>query len=147
MPVALVFMLGGFLAKNPTALGQEAQVKTIGEGTGLVRITRHPFQWAVVLWATAHILANADAASVVFFGSLGLLSLLGTFLIDVKKARAMGADWTQFARVTSNIPFVAILAGRNRLVWGELRLPIIIGLAGYALLLWGHVYVSGVALF
>ncbi len=147
MPVALMFMLGGFMAKNPTAVGQESQVKTIGEGTGLVRITRHPFQWAVVLWAAAHILANADSASVVFFGSLGLLSLLGAFLIDIKKARAMGADWTQFARVTSNIPFAAILTGRNRIVWSELRLPIIAGLVAYAALHWGHVYVSGVPLY
>ena len=147
MPIALIFMLGGFLARNPTAVGQEAQVKNIGEGTGLVRITRHPFQWAVVLWATAHILANADMASVIFFGSLGLLSLLGTFLIDVKKVRVMGADWTQFAHVTSNIPFAAILRGRNRLVWSELRLPIVIGVVAYVFLLWAHPYVSGVALF
>jgi uncharacterized membrane protein len=100
-----------------------------------------------VLWAGVHILANGDAASLVFFGSLGTLSLVGTFAIDAKKARAMGAAWAAFAGVTSNVPFAAILAGRNRLVPGELWLPLAVGLAGYVLLLWAHVYVSGVALF
>jgi len=147
MPIALMLLLGGFMVRNPTAVGQEAGLATVGEGSGLLRITRHPFQWAVVLWAVVHILANGDAASLVFFGSLGTLSLAGTFAIDAKKARAGGADWTAFARVTSNIPFAAILAGRNRLVLGELWLPVGAGLIGYALLLWGHTYVSGVALF
>jgi uncharacterized membrane protein len=147
MPVALIFMLGGFLTRNPTAVGQEAQAKVVGEGAGLVRITRHPFQWAVVLWAIAHIVANADAASLIFFGSLGLLSLAGSFLIDAKKSHTMGADWTAFARVTSNIPFAAILSGRNRLVVSELWLPVAVGLVGYAVVVWGHAYVSGIPLF
>ncbi|NJN51962.1 MAG: NnrU protein, partial [Gammaproteobacteria bacterium] len=60
LPLAFVFMLGGFLTRNPTAVGQEAQVKVIGEGSGLVRITRHPFQWAVVLWSASHIVAGGD---------------------------------------------------------------------------------------
>jgi len=146
MPIALVFMLGGFMARNPTAVGQEGQIGTVGEGTGLVRITRHPFQWSVVLWSASHVIANGDVASLVFFGSLGTLSLLGTFLIDLKKARSLGADWRAFAAVTSNLPFAAILAGRNRLVVRELWLPVLAGCLAYALLLHGHSWVSGVAL-
>jgi uncharacterized membrane protein len=146
MPIAFIFLLGGFLTRNPTAVGQEAQVKVVGEGSGLVRITRHPFQWAVVLWAVTHIIANGDLASLVFFGSFGAVSFLGTFLMDRKKAVQLGADWQAFAGVTSNIPFAAILTGRNRLVLSELWQPMLIGLAGYALLLWGHEFVSGVAL-
>ena len=39
-------------------------------------------------------------------------------------------------------------ASRNRLALGELYLPVVIGLAGYALALWGHQWISGgVALF
>lgn len=146
LPIAFIFMLGGFLTRNPTAVGQEAQVKVIGEGSGLVRITRHPFQWAVVLWSTSHIVASGDTASLVFFGSLGIVSLLGTFLMDRKKAVQLGADWNTFANATSNIPFAAILSGRNRLVVAELWQPVVIGIAGYALLLWGHEFVSGVPL-
>lgn len=147
MPIAFTFMLGGFMARNPTAVGQESQVRTVGQGTGLVRITRHPFQWSVVLWSVAHIIANGDVASLVFFGSLGTLSLAGSHLIDVKKARTIGADWGTFAAATSNIPFRAIVQGRNRLVLSELALPLIVGFAAYGLVIWGHAYVSGVALF
>jgi len=146
MPFAFAFMLGGFMTRNPTAVGQEATVGQIGEGAGLLRITRHPFQWAVVMWAAAHMLANGDVASLLFFGSLGTLSLWGTFLIDVKKARTMGDAWTAFARATSNVPFAAIVQGRNRLVLRELIAPLAAGVVLYAIVLWGHAYVSGVAL-
>ncbi|NJN51738.1 MAG: NnrU family protein, partial [Gammaproteobacteria bacterium] len=118
----------------------------IGEGSGLVRITRHPFQWAVVLWSASHIVAGGDSDSLVFFGSFGAVSLFGTFLMDRKKARQLGPDWQSFANATSNIPFAAIIAGRNRLVVKELWQPVVVGLAGYALLLWGHEFVSGVPL-
>jgi uncharacterized membrane protein len=121
-------------------------VKSVGEGAGFVRITRHPFQWSVVLWALVHILANGDSASIVFFGSFGLVSLLGGFLIDRKKARSMGADWLPFARATSNVPFAAILSGRNRLVWKELWQPALLGLVVYGAVHAGHKWVSGVSL-
>ena len=146
MPFAFMFMLGGFMTRNPTAVGQEATVGQVGEGAGMLRITRHPFQWSVVMWAAAHVLANGDVASLLFFGSLGTLSLWGTYLIDAKKARTMGAAWTAFAHATSNVPFAAIVQGRNRLVIRELIAPFVAGIVLYALVLWGHVYVSGVAL-
>ncbi|HTK96575.1 MAG TPA: NnrU family protein [Pseudomonadales bacterium] len=143
MPIAFTFLLGGFMTRNPTAVGQEATVTQVGQGAGLVRITRHPFQWSVVLWAIGHIVANGDVASLLFFGSLGALSLWGSFLIDAKKARTMGADWTAFSVATSNVPFLAIAQSRNRLVPGELALPLLIGFVAYALVLWGHRFVSG----
>jgi uncharacterized membrane protein len=146
MPFAFMFMLGGFMVRNPTAVGQEAQVKAVGEGSGFVRITRHPFQWSVVMWSVAHIIANGDTASLVFFGSLGLVSLLGGHLIDVKKARKMGADWDAFARATSNIPFAAILSGRNRLVLRELWLPALAGILVFGAAHAGHEWISGVSL-
>lgn len=144
MPFAFIFLLGAFLTPNPTAIGQESAMKVAG--AGLIRITRHPLQWAIVFWAIAHIIANGDLASLLFFGTLGTLSLAGAFLIDVKKARSMGEDWTSFASTTSNVPFVAIFQSRNRLVWREIMLPIVAGFGIYALVLWGHVWVSGVAL-
>jgi uncharacterized membrane protein len=146
MPIAFTFMLGGFMTRNPTAVGQEGTVAQVGDGAGLLRITRHPFQWAVVMWAAAHMLANGDVASLLFFGSLGALSLWGTFLIDAKKARSLGERWTAFAHATSNVPFAAIAQGRNRFVARELIAPIVAGVVSYAIVIWGHQYVSGVAL-
>jgi uncharacterized membrane protein len=147
MPLAFVFLLGGFMTRNPTAVGQEGAAAGFGEGRGMLRITRHPFQWSVVLWALVHIVANGDAASLVFFASLGLVSLLGTVLMDRKKAVTLGSGWPTLAAATSNFPFAAIVQGRNRLVWSELWLPIVVGVGGYLLVLFGHRWVSGVPLF
>ena len=113
---------------------------------GMNRITRHPVQWAIALWAASHIVANGDAVSVVFFAAFLLLSLIGSVFADRKKA-AFGQDWQAFAAATSHIPLVAIAAGRNRMVWGELALPSAIGLALYLAVFWGHEWLSGTSIF
>ncbi|MEE8058372.1 MAG: NnrU family protein [Pseudomonadales bacterium] len=147
MPIALIFVVGSLVTANPTIVGQSGKLAGIGSGSGMIRITRHPFQWGVVMWAAAHVLAKGDVGSLVFFGAFGSVSLLGTVLMDRKKSAQLGADWTSFSNVTSNIPFAAIIKGRNRFCLDELWLPISIGLSAYALLLWwGHKFISGVAI-
>jgi uncharacterized membrane protein len=121
MPLALVLLVGGVTTPNPTAVGASADLLAEREPVrGVFRITRHPFMWGVGLWAGAHILANGDLASLILFGSLGALALLGTLLIDRKYAARRGADWQRFAAATSNLPLAAILAGRQRLAFGEI---------------------------
>ncbi|MCZ6643838.1 MAG: NnrU family protein [Gammaproteobacteria bacterium] len=148
MPIACVFLLGGFMVRNPTAVGLENMLKDPAQKDqlvrGLTRITRHPFQWSVVFWAVSHMIANGDVASVVFFGTFAILGLLGGVLIDRKKAASSGEHWQPFAQVTSNVPFAAILSGRNKLVLKELLLPVVVGLLGYGVVFWGHEWVSGV---
>ena len=148
MPVALVLAVGGFMVKNPTTVGMEATLADEAQRQrtirGVNRITRHPFQWGVILWSTSHMAANGDAVSVIFFAAFALLSGLGTVLMDKKKALTIGADWQPFAQQTSNVPFAAVLAGRNRLVLRELIAPVIAGLAVYGVVYWGHQWVSGV---
>jgi uncharacterized membrane protein len=119
--VALAFFLGlqGLMSPNPTAVRQEALAAKDTTVRGVIRITRHPFLWGVAIWAAFHLAANGDEASVVLFGSLLLLSVLGTFSIDAKRKRKMGAQWDAFAARTSNVPFAAVMAGRNRLHIGE----------------------------
>jgi uncharacterized membrane protein len=87
-----------------------------GAVRGMVRITRHPFLWAVALWALVHLIINGELAALILFGALLVLALGGTAAIDAKRGRAFGAQWAQFAAVTSNIPFAAIAAGRNQLL-------------------------------
>ena len=118
--VALAFFLGvqGLLAPNPTSVRQEGAVAKESTIHGVVRITRHPFLWGVALWAGFHVAANGNLASVIFFGTFLVLSLVGTFSIDAKRKRKLGAAWTEFASKTSNIPFGAALRG-NPLRLGE----------------------------
>jgi uncharacterized membrane protein len=148
MPLAMILLVGGFMVRNPTAVGQESALRGAVESDalarGVTRITRHPFQWSVALWAAAHLVANGDRVSVVFFGTFLVLGLAGGVLIDRKKVRKLGADWEPYARATSNVPFAAIVTGRNRLAPRELVLPVLVGLAFYVLAYWLHPWLSGV---
>mgnify|MGYP006160399469 CR=1 FL=1 len=144
MPIAFILMLGGFMVKNPTMVGATLEADEAESiATGVTRITRHPFQWGVVLWAGSHMVANGDWVSWVFFGSFALISSLGCVLMDRKKANTMGDGWQTYANVTSNVPFAAILSGRNRLVLKELVLPIVVGSAVYALVYYFHEAMTG----
>jgi uncharacterized membrane protein len=116
--VFLAFLLVGIglATPSPTQAGRESQ---LSRGTdiarGIVRITRHPFLWGVALWALVHLIVNGDLASLILLGSLFLLALGGTASIDAKRRRIFGENWSRFAQTTSNLPFAAILAGRNNL--------------------------------
>jgi uncharacterized membrane protein len=111
-------------------VGAERLLKSEEPARGMIRITRHPLMWAVMLWAASHIAARGELKALVFFGGLLVLAALGTALIDRKKRS--DPDWPRFAAVTSNIPFVAIAQGRNRVAWREIGwLRPAIGLALY----------------
>jgi uncharacterized membrane protein len=144
MPVSLVLIAAGVLSKNPSAVRQESVLRSLGEPRGILRVTRHPIQWGIALWALLHLVARGDAASVIFFGGFALLSILGTVLIDARKNRAIGVDWQRFASVTSNLPFAAIIQGRNRFRFDEIGWKkVLIGLAAYLLLVFLHPYLFG----
>ncbi len=114
--IAFLAAVIGLATPSPTRVGMEAR---LGQGPdlahGIVRITRHPFLWGVALWALAHLVVNGDLAGLILFGSLLVLALGGTASIDAKRRHAFGGEWAQFAAATSNVPFAAIAAGRNRL--------------------------------
>lgn len=138
VPIAFVLLAGAFTVPNPTVVGGERMLAAPEPARGMLRITRHPFLWAVALWALAHLLANGDLASLVFFGSMLLTAVVGTFDIDRKRAQSAPEAWAKYAAVTSNLPFAAIVTGRNRLVLRELWLPLAIGLAAAAVMIHFH---------
>jgi uncharacterized membrane protein len=144
MPVSLVLITAGVLTRNPSAVLQESLLRALGEPRGILRVTRHPIQWGIALWALLHLIARGDAASVIFFGGFALLSILGTMLIDARKNRAIGVDWQRFASVTSNVPFAAIIQGRNQFRFDEIGWKnVLIGLALYFVLVFLHPYLFG----
>jgi uncharacterized membrane protein len=126
-PMVLLLVLAAFLlvvtgltTPSPTAIGGEAELDRAEPAKGILRVTRHPFLWGVATWAFAHLLANGDAASLILFGSLLLLALVGPFSIDRKRARRLGDRWERFAAKTSNLPFAAIVAGRSSFALAEI---------------------------
>ena len=144
MPFAFVLIACGLLSRNPPAVGGDRMLKSPEPARGMIRVTRHPMMWGLMLWSLAHLLARGERMSAVFFGGFLALAALGALLIDQRKARTLGEDWQRFAAVTSYIPFGAILQGRNRfdareIGWGNPA----IGLALYALFFWFHPMLFG----
>ncbi len=145
MLLALLLVVPGLTTPNPTSVAQEGALDRPDVVKGMLRITRHPFLWGVAIWAAGHLLVNGDRAGVVLFGSLLVLAVSGTTSIDAKRKRALGDKWNAFAAQTSNVPFGAILAGRQTLKIGEIGWwRIALAAAIYAALLIGHSYAFGV---
>ncbi len=145
MPLAFILLVTGLLTRNPTVFGQENRLNSETPARGIVRITRYPFLWATILWSVSHIAANGDVASIAFFGGFFGLAVFGAIGIDKKRAAKYGEQWTRFADVTSNIPFAAILSGRNHLVWSEIGwTKPAIGIAAYVAMTMAHYWMFGV---
>lgn len=145
MLAAMLLIVPGLTTPNPTSVAQEAALDRPDVIKGMLRITRHPFLWGMAIWAGGHLLVNGDRAGLVLFGSLLILALFGTASIDGKRRRALGDKWDSFAAQTSNVPFAAILAGRQTLEIGEIGgWRILLAIAIYAALLVGHPYAFGV---
>jgi uncharacterized membrane protein len=137
-PIAFVFFVGAFTVPNPTAVGGERALGSERAARGMLRVTRHPFLWSVVLWSGSHLIVNGNVPALLLFGSLLATAGSGTLDIDRKRERSAGEHWQRFAAVTSNLPFAAIAAGRNRLVLGELLLPLGLGLVVAAVVIYFH---------
>jgi uncharacterized membrane protein len=144
--LAMLAIIVGVTTPNPTAVQQEKVLDTPEPARGVLRITRHPFLWGVALWSTAHLIANGDRASLVLFSTFLIVAVFGTTSIDHKRRRRYGASWEAFAGKTSNLPFAAILAGRNALKIGEIGVwRIALALAVYAGIVLAHPWLFGAA--
>jgi uncharacterized membrane protein len=140
--LAFLLLVPGLMTPNPTSVRQEGAVEAPVKG--IVRVTRHPFLWGVALWAAGHLMVNGDRASLVLFGSLLILAVLGTYSIDGKRRRKLGDKWDAFARQTSDVPFAAILQGRQTLSLGEIgAVKLGAAVAIWAALVFAHPWLFG----
>jgi uncharacterized membrane protein len=144
MPVALIFVAGALRRDNPTLMTARPGSLVLDRG-GIFAITRHPLMWGIGLTAIIHILATGDLSSLILFGAVGGLALVGTVLQDARKRREDPALWSDLAAGTSNLPFSAILAGRAKLQPKRLAGAVVAGLAIYALLLASHEFLFGLS--
>jgi uncharacterized membrane protein len=142
MPFAFVLIACGYF-RNPTMVGAEGLLRSEDPARGIIRVTRHPIMWGVMLFAGAHVLALGELKALILFGSFLILAGIGTLAMDRRK-RA-NPDWGRFAAATSHVPFVAIAQGRNRLDLREIgwKRPLI-GLVAFLVLLWIHPWLFGV---
>ncbi len=150
MPIALLLLIGGLSPANPTNAGSEKRLEDPEPATGALRITRHPIQWGIGLWAIGHLAANGDLRTAILFGTLAVLALFGTLLLDHRYRRDKGALYAPFELSTSNLPLLAVLQGRQSL--GQAVREIGLLRAGgtvvlYGLLLHFHGWIFGVPAF
>jgi len=130
--LGVVLMTSAFAGydRSPYALAGE----DVREPYGLGRVTRHPFFVGVVLLGGAHALLATRLVGAVVMGGLALVAGVGAWHQDRKLLALRGAPYAEYLAATSAVPFAAILAGRQRLVWSEL--PVVLPLVGLALA-WG----------
>lgn len=114
MPLAMILLVCGYTTRNPMAVKQEKHFHANDPAPGILKVTRHPIMWAIALWALSHLAANGDRASLIFFGGLAALALLGMPLMDHRRAETLGSAWGPFALTTSVIPFAAAIQGRAK---------------------------------
>jgi uncharacterized membrane protein len=146
VPLAFMLIVAGLTTPNPTIVGADQLFARPDLVRGILRVTRNPFLWGIGLFALTHVAATGDLASVLFFGTLGALGLAGAPLLDAKKAKQHRAAWPAFAAATSNLPFLAIVQGRQRLVLREIGLwRIALALGLFVLLLSVHRWAFGTA--
>src|SRR3990170_2243644 len=139
MFMAFFFVVFAFASPNPTAVRGGVMLKEKEPANGIQRITRHPFLWGVALWSLTHLVVNGDLASMIFFGAFLILAVGGPFSIDRKRRKSSGDAWERFAALTSNVPFMAIIGGRNSLKIGELGWwRVVLALILYGLFLYFH---------
>ncbi len=145
MPFSFILIACGVLSPNPTAVAAGKLLARPDPARAIIRVTRHPVMWGIMLWSGAHILARGELKATLFFGSFLLLAAAGTRLQDIRKAKTHGEDWQRFAALTSNVPFVAIAQGRNRFAAGEIGLVrTVFGLLLYGGFLLTHAWLFGV---
>jgi uncharacterized membrane protein len=140
---AFVLFVASITNRNPTMIGGGAAARQ--EPRGIQRVTRHPMLWSFAVWAGVHMLANGDAASLVFFGAFLVTALAGMPSIDAKLAARDREAWAQLDAYTSIFPFAAIASGRNFLSVREIGwLPFLLGFLAWAAMLHFHRVLIGV---
>ena len=145
----LLVLFGFFLFVQLLATPSPASMMPAkNEARGVLRITRHPMNMGISLWALAHLLANGAVGDVAFFGSFVVVGILGPYHMDARLKKTRGEDFIEFCKQTSVIPFSAILGRRNRLVFDELSFPLtLIAVAVFAVLTIFHSRFFGGELF
>jgi uncharacterized membrane protein len=104
--------------------------------TGIIRISRHPQMVGQVIWCFAHLLWLGTSFMLVTCAGLVAHHLFAVWNGDRRWLAKHGAAFAQAKARTSVVPFVAIVQGRQELVWGEFLKPAYVGVAAFIGLFW-----------
>jgi len=101
MGAAFVLMAGSFTPANPSIMGSEAR----GQARGVFRLARHPLFMGLGLFAALHLLVNAAASDLAFFGGAVAFVLVGARHQDQRKLASGVPGYREFTEATPFLPF------------------------------------------
>ncbi|HEV2748321.1 MAG TPA: NnrU family protein [Allosphingosinicella sp.] len=132
-------LLVGSLIRNPALPHPGARPKAIPAPAGVFAITRHPMNWAFMLWALVHLSLWGSSRNLIIAAGILILALFGSIGQDRKKLALLGQSWRDWQARTSFVPFAALLAGR--VPWRAAApgwIALIGGLALWLAITWYH---------
>lgn len=121
MPLCLLMLVGAFsvrdpmTAKPPADAPDGAAVDVEGMTRGILRLTRNPFLWSMVLWALAHLASHGSLRYLLLYGTIALQGAIGSYIVDAKLLTRQPEKAARYRELTSNLPLLAVVGGRQSL--------------------------------
>jgi len=124
---------------NPFSFGGARNADFDPSNPGIVGLFRHPLLVAMLLWAAAHVVPNGDLAHVAMFGAFAMFAVLGMAMIDRRRKRSMGSNWSELRpRMTGASVWAAFR------VTPDFGIRVALAAVAYGLLVWAHPLFFGV---
>lgn len=140
MPLACILFAAGMTTPSAGLRGDSLPVGG-NPAPGILSITRHPIPWSLMIWATAHMVANGDLAAVLLFGTFLVFAAFAPMLVDRRRRRVGDKAWQRFSAASPTIPF----AGPGPVDWKGIGWkPVLLGLLIYVSVLLTHEWAIGV---
>ena len=126
-PALYILMLFCFLflvlsTATPSPVGADMGAPSKPIARGILRVTAHPQNWAMICFGLAHVLVTGTAGGLVMYGLFAVLGIVGAYHETAKKSKDKDEAVQAFLKQTGVIPFSAIIRGRNKLVLGEFKI-------------------------
>ena len=116
------------------------QVRLYAEG--IIRISRHPQAVGQILWCLTHALWIGSSFMLVTCAGLIAHHLFAVWHGDRRLRARFGDAFEELKASTSVVPFVAVLDGRQSLIWQEFLRPAQLGIAvAVGVFWWAHRFI------
>ena len=110
---------------------------------GIIRISRHPQAVGQILWCVTHALWIGSSFMLVTCAGLIAHHLFAVWHGDRRLRARFGDAFEDLRSSTSVVPFLAVLDGRQTLIWQEFLRPAQLGIAvAVAVFWWAHRFIS-----
>ncbi|UWP94174.1 NnrU family protein [Aliiroseovarius crassostreae] len=135
MFLAIILVVLSVGRPNPLSFGGSDNALFDPNNPGIVGWFHHPLLVALLLWSSAHLVANGDLAHVIMFGLFGLFSLLGRTIINKRTRRELGTETWEALRKTR--------LGFKPSINGSIRFAL--GIVLFAATVWAHEFIIGIS--